>query len=144
MFRYDRMNALAHEKGIKKAHICRELGKPVYYLRDTERNGTDINGESLKIIADILGTTPEYLSGNSEEKEIPALENESGAGTLTGEEARFLNAARRMRPDQRAFLLELVEAAVRNTPPEVPQVPARLSVALPEAAGTPLAGNNHP
>lgn len=73
MFRYDRMNLLAKEKGIKKAHICRELGKSPYYLRDAENANTDIRGETLEKIAFLLGTTPDYLTGESDEKtpEVP-------------------------------------------------------------------------
>lgn len=100
----------------------------------------------LRDIADILGTTPEYLLGESDEKSPPTPEAGGGqAVTLTGEETRFLNAARRMRPEQRAILLELLEAALQNTSPEAGQIPARLSVVLPADAGTRTAtGNNHP
>lgn len=68
MFRYDRMNLLAKEKGVKKAHLCRLLGKTQYYLRDAEKANTDIKGEALSIIAEALGTTPEYLTGESDDK----------------------------------------------------------------------------
>lgn len=100
----------------------------------------------LRGIADILGTTPEYLLGKSDEKSPSPPEAGGGqAETLTGEEARFIRAARRMRPEQRAILLELLEAATRNTSPEAEQIPARLSVVLPADAGTRTAtGNNHP
>ena len=56
------------EKGVKKAHICRKLGKNTYYLRDAEKTNIDINGDSLSLIAEILGTTPEYLSGETDEQ----------------------------------------------------------------------------
>ena len=68
MFRYDRMNLLAKEKGISKAHICRELGKSPYYLRDAENADTDIRGDALEKIAFLLGTTPDYLAGKTDEK----------------------------------------------------------------------------
>lgn len=68
LFRYDRMNELVHDTGVKKAHICRKLGKSQYYLRDAEKINTDITGDDLKIIADALMTTPAYLSGESDQK----------------------------------------------------------------------------
>lgn len=68
MFSYDRMNQLFKETGIKKAHVCRLLGKSSYYLRDAEKIKTDISGDNLQIIADALGTTPEYLTGETNEK----------------------------------------------------------------------------
>lgn len=68
LFRYDRLNELVKETGVKKSHICRLLGKSPYYLRDAEKIRTNITGEALKIIADAVGTTPEYLAGMSDEK----------------------------------------------------------------------------
>lgn len=135
MFKYDRMNALAEEKGIKKAHICRKLGRPVYYLRDVERNHSDIQGESLQIIADILGTTPEYLSGETDNKEPPTLENENGRKPEDELETRFMNAVQRLPLTQKVALLELVEAAVGNGSAETPQIRSRLSVSQAVPAG---------
>ncbi len=66
LFRYDRLNLLAKEKGVTKAHICRKLGKTPYYLRDAEKTNINIHGDQLSIIAEILDTTPEYLSGQSD------------------------------------------------------------------------------
>ena len=68
LFRYDRLNALAKETGVKKAHLCRLLGRSEYYLRDAEKNNTNISGRALSILAEALGTTPEYLTGESDEK----------------------------------------------------------------------------
>ena len=110
MFRYDRMNALAQEKGIKKAHICRKLGKPVYYLRDVERNRSDIQGESLQIMADILGTTPEYLSGKTDEKEPPAPKNEDG---FEKRAYALIQSASRLSAERQALLLVALEAVVQ-------------------------------
>ena len=110
MFRYDRMNALAQEKGIKKAHICRKLGKPVYYLRDVERNRSDIQGESLRIMADILGTTPEYLSGKTDEKEPPAPKNEDG---FEKRAYALIQSASRLSAERQALLLVALEAVVQ-------------------------------
>lgn len=67
MFKYDRMNELIRIKGIKKAHICRELGRSPYYLRDAEKINAEISGDALLIMARILGTTPEYLTGDTDD-----------------------------------------------------------------------------
>lgn len=104
------MNALAQEKGIKKAHICRKLGKPVYYLRDVERNRSDIQGESLRIMADILGTTPEYLSGKTDEKEPPAPKNEDG---FEKRAYALIQSASRLSAERQALLLVALEAVVQ-------------------------------
>ena len=122
LFRYDRMNALVQEKGIKKAHICRKLGKTNYYLRDAEKYQTDIQGESLRIIADILGTTSEYLSGETDDKYPPTLNNESGQKeTPTDTMAQIMETARCLQPIQQEFFLALLKAAVQNLKEEAPQ-----------------------
>ena len=122
LFRYDRMNALVQEKGIKKAHICRKLGKTNYYLRDAEKYRTDIQGESLRIIADILGTTPEYLSGETDDNNPSVSRNESGRKeTPTDTMAQIMETARRLQPVQQEFFLALLKAAVQNLKEEAPQ-----------------------
>lgn len=68
MVRYDRMNMLFAETGVKKAHINRLLGKSNYFLRDAEKTNANLSQSQLSIIADALGTTPEYLTGESDEK----------------------------------------------------------------------------
>lgn len=75
MFRYDRMNALFAETGVKKAHVIRLMGKSSYYLRDAEKLNTDLHPKYVKIIADALGTTPEYLTGETDEKK-PLVNND--------------------------------------------------------------------
>ena len=101
MFNYDRMNALARSKGIKKAHICRELGKNLYYLRDSEKNKADISGITLLRIADILGTTPEYLTGETDSGETVGL-----LQSLRDEDRALLEVARGMTPEQVALMTE--------------------------------------
>lgn len=126
-FRYDRMNTLVQETGVSKSHICRKLGKSRYFLRDSEKNNTDIQGECLQIIADALGTTPEYLSGETDEKNPPAPKSESGRNQADELEERFMNAARRLPLPQKIALVEILEAAVGNGSAEIPQIRSRLS-----------------
>ena len=106
MFNYDRLNALVKETGIKKAHINRLLGDNPYYLRDAEKNKRDISGRALRIIADALDTTPEYLTGKSDEKK-PTPE-----GELDSELADFLQDLRD-RPEMR-MLFSLTHSATKE------------------------------
>lgn len=146
LFNFTRFDTLRSEKGISKLYIAQKIDRTAGVIQMWKNGKSAPNEEQLRIVADILGTTPEYLSGESDEKSPPSPEAGGGqAETLTGEEARFIRAARRMRPEQRAILLELLEAATRNTSPEAEQIPARLSVVLPADAGTRTAtGNSHP
>ena len=72
MFRYDRLDELIKSTGKKKVFLCQQIGKGPTYLRDAKKQNTNIKEEELKILAEELGTTPEYLSGESDQKEKPA------------------------------------------------------------------------
>lgn len=78
MFRYDRLEERIRATGKKKVYLCEKLNKCPTYLRDAKKQNTNIKGVDLQILADELDTTPEYLSGMSDEKEnkkSPALES---------------------------------------------------------------------
>lgn len=63
LFNYDRMNALIKKSGKTKIFLCSQLGRGKTYLRDAEKQHTNISGETLAILAEELDTTPEYLTG---------------------------------------------------------------------------------
>ena len=72
----DRIKALAKEKGIKLKFICANLGVAESYLGNVRSGRDRMTPERLKIIADILSTTPEYLSGEPEtsrSSEVPDI-----------------------------------------------------------------------
>ena len=69
MFRYDRLEERIKETGKKKVYLCEKIGKAPTYLRDAKKQNTNIKGAELRILADELGTTPEYLAGESDQKE---------------------------------------------------------------------------
>ena len=135
MFSFNRFESLRASKGITKKYIADALDRTPTLIQDWKSGKSAPNKEQLRIVADILGTTPEYLSGETNEKEPPALKNESGR-KQDELETRFMNAVQRLPLVQKVALLELVEAAVRNDSAETPQTLPRLSVAQPLTAGT--------
>ncbi len=68
MFRYDRLEERIKATGKKKVYLCEKLNKCPTYLRDAKKQNTNIKGVDLQILADELDTTPEYLSGVSDEE----------------------------------------------------------------------------
>ena len=68
----DRVLQLVKEKGISQAFICGKLGLRRTYLGDVRLGKDSLPDDRLAIIADILGTTPEYLKGETDVKEKPA------------------------------------------------------------------------
>lgn len=69
MFNYDRLDQLVKETGKKKNYLSVKMGFSGRYLNDARKQNTDIKGHPLQILADELGTTAEYLCGESDQKE---------------------------------------------------------------------------
>ncbi len=65
----DRISALAKKKGISKTHICNEIGKERSWLQTVNKQNSTIPPKCLEQIADILGTTVEYLNGETDNPE---------------------------------------------------------------------------
>ncbi|MBO5299049.1 MAG: helix-turn-helix domain-containing protein [Clostridia bacterium] len=73
MYNINKIKALAKEKGVKQNYICAQLGLQYSYLNDVEKGKNKLTEERLRIIADILGTTPEYLKDETDVKEKAPL-----------------------------------------------------------------------
>lgn len=67
MVNIDKIKTLAKEKGISIAFICKKLGFQRTYLNDVKLGKCSMSEEGLRITADILGTTPEYLKDESDD-----------------------------------------------------------------------------
>lgn len=78
MFIFDRFEELRKEKGVTKAHITSKLGRTQTLCQDWKAGKSQPSGEQLRIVAEILGTTTAYLTGESDEKERPAAQQGSG------------------------------------------------------------------
>lgn len=73
MFNYDKLDTLIDESGKTKSFLCRQMGKPVYYLRDVLKQRTAIPLELQEILARELGVTVAYLNDEEQTKK-PATE----------------------------------------------------------------------
>jgi transcriptional regulator with XRE-family HTH domain len=62
---------MAKEKGITLTHICKALNVSRTYLSEQKIRQKDISWDKLVIIADVLGTTPDYLAGKTNDKGLP-------------------------------------------------------------------------
>lgn len=71
MFDYDKLAELIDKSGKSKAHLCRKMGKPEYYLRDVLKQKTIIPDDLQIILAKELGTTVEFLNGIEEKEKSP-------------------------------------------------------------------------
>ena len=71
MFIYTRFEELVDELGIKKTFVAEKLGKSPSICQDWKRGKSQPSATQLQIVAEILDTTPEYLTGETEKKEKP-------------------------------------------------------------------------
>lgn len=71
-----RIEEIAKEKGLSLSFVSTQLGLRRTYLKDVKSGRSSIPADRLAQIADILGTTPEYLRGETDIKEKPAENGE--------------------------------------------------------------------
>ena len=74
LFIYDRFDALIRETGVTKASIARRLGRTPTVCQDWKAGKSEPNDEQLRIVAAALGTTPAYLRGATDQKNLPAAD----------------------------------------------------------------------
>ena len=75
MVNYNRLKNRAKEMGIKYSFLCEKIGVYSTYISDLKNKNLDIPDERLKIIADLLNTTVEYLKDETDQKEKPSGDN---------------------------------------------------------------------
>lgn len=68
----DRIKELSKKKGWSLSFLASKLGLAASYFTDVKNGKTKISDDRLITVADILGTTPEYLKGETDVKEKPA------------------------------------------------------------------------
>lgn len=119
----DQIESLAKEKGLSLSFISTQLGLRRTYLKDVKLGRSSIPADRLAQIADILGTTPEYLRGETDIKEKPA-EN----GELSEDDMKLLAFFNRLPPQVQSLFadmeqlspeqLDALEAVVRSYLPK--------------------------
>lgn len=106
LFRYDRLDELVKETGKKKNYLGPKMGFSGRYLNDAKKQNTDIKGIPLQILADELGTTPEYLTGQSDQKEKSPVPE----GTeLSEAKRRLIERIMSGSDDQADFVLGIID-----------------------------------
>lgn len=106
MYEIDKIKKLAKEQGKSLSFICAQLKTSRTFFLDVERGKSSLKPDRLAQIADILGTTPEYLRGETDIKEKPLLSEE-----LSDEEYEMLKLWRAAPSDKRRTLaLEILKS----------------------------------
>ncbi|WP_419075882.1 helix-turn-helix domain-containing protein [Ruthenibacterium lactatiformans] len=67
MFDFTRFNDLAKRKGITKLYIATQIGRHQSIFNDWSKGKSVPKPEHLRQVATLLDTTPEYLTGESDD-----------------------------------------------------------------------------
>ncbi len=118
LFYYDRFEALLKSRGITKTFIARSLGRSATLCQDWKQQKSQPNEQQLREVARILGTTPAYLRGETDEVS-PDTENEEMAQLLTSlrerEDMRMLfKLAQDASPEDVRQAVKIIEALRRH------------------------------
>jgi len=101
----DRIKELAKEKHRSFVFLSQQLGQNDGYLKDKRLHNSPLDENQLKIIADILGTTTDYLHGKTDKKEKP----DEIAG-LSENEIELLNLFRQLSSQEQGLFLKMFRA----------------------------------
>lgn len=66
----EKLKNLIQQRGVTQIHICNALNKRRAFLTDVYARRSSLKPEELMIVADILHTTPEYLTDQTDDPDI--------------------------------------------------------------------------
>ena len=108
MYEIDKIKELAKEQGKSMAFLCTKLNVTKTYFADIARGKNTLKPDRLAQIAEILGTTPEYLSGETDKKEKPDVNIE-----LSEQEKHLIEIIRTLSPKDVNRLEAIAEDLLR-------------------------------
>ena len=119
MFQYERFEALLKSRGITKTFISKKLGRSATLCQDWKQRKSQPSDTQLREVARILGTTPEYLRGETDEVTPNAQECEEMEQLLTSlrerEDMRMLfKLAKDASPEDVRQAVKIIEALRRD------------------------------
>ena len=111
MVNYDRIWELCKETGKKRSYLSKAMGHSERYLLDARKQNTNIKPDELAILASELNTTPEYLTGETDE---PGVKKEQPTETdgLTDVQRELIEYAKTLTEEQAALALRVLKSVV--------------------------------
>lgn len=107
----NRIKELRLEAGILQADLANQLKVRQNTVSTWETGRSEPDLDALRELSKIFNTSIDYILGNTDIKKAPSYED---AG-LSTEEAALLDSFRKLTNDQKAFVLQAVEAeAIRR------------------------------
>lgn len=119
LFDYNRFEQLRSAKGITKKFIAQSLGRSSTICQDWKQQKSQPNPEQLRRVAEILDTTPAYLTGETEDSSPTSSPDRELEELLTAlrerEDMRMLfSLARDASPEDVRQAVKIIEALRRN------------------------------
>ena len=119
LFIYERFEALRASRGITKRFIAQSLGRSSTLCQDWKKQKSQPNDEQLAVVARILGTTPDYLRGETDEVSPAPAEDRELAELLSSlrerEDMRMLfKLAHDASPEDVRQAVRIIEALRRH------------------------------
>ena len=119
MLNYDRFEQLRRSRGITKKFIAQYLGRSATLCQDWKQKKSVPSAEQMSLVADILGTTPAYLSGMTDDPSPATNESDELEQMLTmlrdREDMRLLfRTSRDATPEDIRQAVKIIEALRRN------------------------------
>lgn len=112
MVKYDRIWELCKETGKKRSYLSKVMGHSERYLLDARKQNTNIKPEELSLLAAELNTTPEYLTGETDD---PSTKKDT---TVTGDVNTFNNEfydlLSKLTDAEKSILLAQLRGIVQN------------------------------
>jgi transcriptional regulator with XRE-family HTH domain len=102
------------ERGLSQSFVSEKVGMSRNYIKDCKRLNSDIPADRLKMIADILGTTVEYLTDQTDspaKQEKPAAISDELWNKIENDPkaVKLLEMILNMSPEQRDRLERFLE-----------------------------------
>lgn len=129
MVNIDKIKDLCKKNGIKMGYLCEQFGLQKSYLSDVARGKNSMSDERIRKIADILGTTYEYLTDQTDDP-LPPMNNIISAATsvdegvilkligklatLSGDELHVLDQMLDLPPREFSHVLAVVAAMLKE------------------------------
>lgn len=99
---YDKLGAIAKEKGLSQSFISTKIGMSRNYIKDCKRQNIAIPTDRLIQIADILNTTVDYLTDQTDEKEKTAVK-------YSGKTLEFIELFQKLSPEKQEMLINMIK-----------------------------------
>lgn len=104
----DRIMELAKTQGIKLSYLAGLFGLGRTYFQDVKKRNADIPEDRLIVIAEKLHTTPEYLKGETDQKEKPVTDFGNGPNK------ELLDLIEQLTEDQRQMFIRQIKGVLSD------------------------------